>query len=80
MKTVGAYEAKTHFASLLDDVQRGHRVAITRNGHRVAILGPSPQDARTSRQEAVAAIRRFRKGQTTGGESLRSMIEEGRRF
>ena len=33
MAEVGAYEAKTHFAALLDRVEKGEHVAITRHGH-----------------------------------------------
>ena len=40
MKIVGAYTAKTHFGQLLDDVEAGEEVTITRNGKTVARLIP----------------------------------------
>jgi len=42
MKTrvVGAYEAKTHLAELLDQVERGETVQITRRGKLIAELRP----------------------------------------
>lgn len=42
MKTdvVGAYEAKTHLAELLDRVEQGETVRITRRGKLIAELGP----------------------------------------
>ena len=36
MREVGAYEAKTHLAALLEDVARGETIVITRRGN------PSP--------------------------------------
>jgi len=38
--TIGAYEAKTHLAALLDRVERGESLTITRNGRSVARLVP----------------------------------------
>ena len=40
MKKVGSYEAKTHFARILDEVSRGERISITRKGTPVAMLIP----------------------------------------
>ena len=34
MESVGAYEAKTRLAELLDRVARGEEIRITRNGRR----------------------------------------------
>ena len=38
MKTVGAYEAKTHLHRLLERVRKGERIIITRHGTAVAVL------------------------------------------
>ena len=42
MKTieVGAFEAKTHLSKLLDAVENGDHVYITRHGKRIAELSP----------------------------------------
>jgi len=37
---VGAFEAKTHLSKLLDRVEKGDRITITRHGRKVAVLGP----------------------------------------
>ncbi|HLJ05195.1 MAG TPA: type II toxin-antitoxin system prevent-host-death family antitoxin, partial [Acetobacteraceae bacterium] len=34
--SVGAYEAKTHLSELLDRVERGEQIVITRHGRPVA--------------------------------------------
>lgn len=78
--TVGAYEAKTHLAELLDRVERGERVTITRHGRVVAVLGPPPGVADRTPTEAVDAILALRAGRRLGpGLSVRDLITDGRR-
>ncbi len=79
MRTIGAYQAKTHLAELLDAVSKGERITITRRGTPIATLTPYDGDARPDPDLAISALRRLRKGVTLGGESLRAMIDEGRR-
>ena len=38
--TVGAFEAKTHLSTLLERVERGEEIVITRHGRPVARLAP----------------------------------------
>lgn len=40
MRTVTATEASRSFAALLDEVERGQTVVITRGGRRIATIGP----------------------------------------
>jgi prevent-host-death family protein len=40
MKEIGAFEAKNTLGTLLDDVERGEEVVITRHGKAVARLVP----------------------------------------
>lgn len=39
-RTVGAFDAKTHLSALLDEVEKGATVIITRHGEPVAELRP----------------------------------------
>jgi prevent-host-death family protein len=41
MTSVGAFEAKTHFSRLLERVERGEEIVITRRGKAVARLVPA---------------------------------------
>ena len=76
--SIGAYEAKTHLPRLLDQVERGDIVTITKHGRAVARL--VPVSSRTSTPEAViVALRSARVGVRRGGDSVREMVEEGRR-
>lgn len=78
MTTIGSYEAKTHLARLLDEVERGKTVTITRHGREVARLVPaSPHTAEPD--DVIAALRAGRSGVRRGRSSVRKMIAEGRR-
>ena len=79
MRTVGAYEAKTHLSSLLDEVARGETITITKHGVPVARLVPPESAQRPDVGKVIEALREFRKGKTLGGISIRELIEEGRR-
>ncbi len=59
MKTieVGAFEAKTHFSQLLDEVEEGAVVKISRRGKPVAIL---KQDEAVSQKDSLNALREIR--------------------
>jgi prevent-host-death family protein len=79
MKTIGAYEAKTHLPRLLDEVANGERITITKHGHAVAILVPPDAAPARDIEAVMARIREFRKGNTLGGLSIKDLINDGRR-
>jgi len=58
MREVGAFEAKNKLGQLLDLVEQGEEVTITRHGKHVARLVPARPT--TSRPEARAALARIR--------------------
>jgi prevent-host-death family protein len=39
-RTVGAFEAKTHFSALLEEIEQGREITITKHGRPVAKLVP----------------------------------------
>ena len=43
VQEVGSFEAKTHFARLLDAVEKGEKIYITRKGKRVVQLTTSEE-------------------------------------
>ncbi len=79
MKTIGAFEAKTHLSELLDLAELGERVTITRRGKAVAMIVPLADKPSLTPDEAAADLRELRIGVTLGGIALRELIEEGRR-
>ena len=78
MKTIGAFEAKTHLSELLGLVQLGERVTITRRGEPVAMLVPIEARPSMTPQQAAASLRLLRTGVTLDGISVRDLIDEGR--
>ncbi len=79
MREVGAFEAKNRFGQLLDWVEAGESVAITRRGKIVAHLAPprGAFDAEAARS-AAERIRSRRRGVTLGGLTIADLIGEGR--
>ena len=81
MATVGSYEAKTHLPSLLDRVEKGERITITRHGAAVAVLVPASGRARKESRQVIAEIRQFGQGRKLpSGVTVRDLIAEGRRI
>ena len=76
MREVDAFEAKNKLGQLLDLVERGEEVTITRHGKEVARLVPVKHSF--NREEARAAVRRIREraqqrnlGQLVGAATAR---------
>ena len=77
--TVGVYEAKAKLSELLDRVSQGEEVVITRRGVPVAHLAPV-EDRAAKMRAAVRGLQAIRAEATPGPETLRELIEEGRRY
>jgi prevent-host-death family protein len=58
MQEIGAFEAKNTLGTLLDRVERGEEIVITRHGKPVARLVPSSRGI--DREQARAAAQRIR--------------------
>lgn len=81
MEMIGAFEAKTHLASLLDRVGKGEKITITRHGVPAALLVPvGPSEQKLSHKEIVEGMRELRRRVKPGKMRVRDMVEEGRRF
>jgi prevent-host-death family protein len=80
MREVGTFEAKNRLSELLDLVERGEEVTITRYGKEVARLVP-PRGAvnREAARAAAQGIREMSKGVTLGSLKIKDLIKEGRR-
>jgi prevent-host-death family protein len=67
MHVVGAFEAKNKLGQLLDWVEQGEEVTITRHGREVARLVPPKQDIdRTTAREASQRLRQRAETQRLG--------------
>ena len=72
MRQIQASEAKTHLPSLLDDVERGETLIITRHGKPIARLVPDEASRRDEIRKAVEELKEIRK--TFGKLSLEEIL------
>ncbi len=82
MKQVGAFEAKNTFGSLLDRVEAGEEILITRHGRPVARLTSAPVIDVAKAQAAAERIRERAAGRRAGPfdwEEWKAYRDEGRR-
>ena len=79
MREIQASDAKVHLPQLLNDVERGETLIITRHGRRIARIVPEVDRHQQEIDKALAAIRELRQrtGRITLGELL-SARDEGR--
>jgi len=61
MREVQSSEAKAHLPQLLDDVERGETIIITRHGRAIARLVPEAERRREEIAKALAELKEFRK-------------------
>ena len=80
MREIGAFEAKNRLGQLLDLVEQGEEVVITRHGKPVArLVPPKTGFSRAEAREAAQCIREMSRGVTLGELRLKDLIDEGRR-
>jgi prevent-host-death family protein len=80
MREIQASHAKTHLPRLLDQVERGETLVITRHGRRIARIVPEHDRGQEDIDRALTAIRALRRrtGRITA-EELLSARDEGRK-
>lgn len=66
MQKIGAFKAKTHFSSLLEKVEKGEHIIITKHGHPVAKLVPMGSTNREQAKLAIEGIKAFNQKHTLG--------------
>jgi prevent-host-death family protein len=80
MNDVALFDAKNRLSELINRVEAGEEIAITRRGKVVARLVPAaPEEAEQRARKAIAELRSRRKGVSLGGLNSRDLVREGRR-
>jgi prevent-host-death family protein len=84
-REVQASDAKTHLPRLLDAVERGETIIITRHGRRIARIVPDAERRQQEIKEAIDNIKKLGKKirEETGGatvEEIISSIHEGHKY
>ncbi|MBB5519486.1 type II toxin-antitoxin system Phd/YefM family antitoxin [Amphiplicatus metriothermophilus] len=79
MRTIQATEAKAKLSELLDEVERGGQIEITRRGRPVARIVPAREAEDADKKRAFAELRALRRRlpKIPRGDLMRS-IREGR--
>lgn len=83
METVTLFDAKNRLSALIDQVEHGQEIAITRRGKLVARLVPVVPEARRAK-DAIATLNAVRQriaacGESFTREELTAYRDEGRR-
>ena len=81
MRSIQAAEAKAHLSSLLDEVERGQTIVITRHGKPIARIVPEADRRQEEIDKAIEGIKALR--QHTGKitvEELLSTRHEGHKY
>jgi prevent-host-death family protein len=84
MREVQASEAKTHLPRLLDEVERGETIVITRHGRAIARIVPEVSRRQAEIAKAVEELRALRRsiadrGEALSWDELKTFRDEGRR-
>jgi prevent-host-death family protein len=79
MPHIDAFEAKTRLSELLDRVEVGEELVLSRHGRAVARLVPVADAQKQRAAEAVTRLRALRRGATLGGIDWRELRDAGRR-
>jgi prevent-host-death family protein len=79
---VGTFEAKNRLSALLDQVEQGAEVTITRHGRAVARLvpvsGTAPQEARRAAMARIRARAAARRSGPFDWSEWKALRDEGR--
>ena len=83
MSEIGTFEAKNTFSALLDRVEKGEEITITRRGLPVAKLVPAKpgidREKVRAAMEGLTKLQASLKGPPLTWEEIKQMRDEGRR-
>jgi prevent-host-death family protein len=78
--TVGIFEAKQKLSQLVERASKGEEIVITRRGKEQARLVGMPAERGRTLKEIFDSIRGRPRIKLPKGETIKTLIEEGRRF
>ena len=78
--TIGTFDAKTHLSQLLEEVQNGNEITITKRGKPIARLIPFRKEKKyESIKEILEAFDTIRES-VKGKVNIKTYIAEGRKY
>lgn len=80
MNDIALFDAKNRLSELINRVEAGEEICITRRGKVVARLVPPAADAAAQKaRDAITSLQAVRQGVSLGGLNSQSLVREGRR-
>jgi prevent-host-death family protein len=80
MRKVGLTEAKRRLAELVECVERGEKIGITKHKKLIAVIRPAADDADANLDKLFEGMERVRRrAKPLRGTSVVGLIREGRR-
>ncbi len=78
--TMGAFEAKTHFSKILEIIDAGEQVIITKHGHPVArILPYTEKEEPVDMGEIISQLEAFNQSHILGDLDWKTLRDKGRK-
>ncbi len=79
-ETISAFDAKIHLSKLLQEVEQGHVITITKRGKPVARLVPYSDSSNSmDKKELLNQFKKIRK-KVKDSVNIKSYISEGRKY
>ncbi len=79
MRTIGAFEAKTHLSEILEKASQGEETLITRRGIPIAKIIPVEKDSLGMKSNLLQEFKQLRKKLTLVNLSWKELRDEGRK-
>ncbi len=79
MEKIGIYDARARLSELVERVEAGEEVVLTRHGRPVVRMVAATEGARKPNIATVARIKALRKALDIRGVDIGVLIKEGRR-
>ena len=78
MRKIGATYLKNHFSAVLDAVEHGQTVVVTRHGEAIARISPGAAEQHEKVSQAVKSLLNFPRTSLPRGITIRKLVEKGK--
>jgi prevent-host-death family protein len=79
MHTIGTFAAKTHFSALIEEVEKGEQVLITKHGRAVARLIPVHNMDKEKIAYTIKLLKAFSQKHSLGELDWKTLRDQGRK-
>ncbi|HMS44669.1 MAG TPA: type II toxin-antitoxin system prevent-host-death family antitoxin [Alphaproteobacteria bacterium] len=79
MRTIGAFEAKTHLSEILERAAQGEETLVTRRGIPIAKIIPFNKSQNLTKENTILRLKNLRKNLQLRNFSWKELRDQGRR-